>query len=293
MKRRSTRTPASTSQLDLPFAQAPNASDPTHGPAHDLAFYIGLCTLFAAYHKRWPTLESTREEFRSARVPEYDGQRIERELRFPSVELEADPAYQALREHCLADLGDAVAGANAGEGEGADERIDQRVGIAALDPRYRDILAPDEVAELLDTLTLPAQAGAGTVRYATGLPAHAEDELTLRPGESLRAQALARAGLDPANARVRARAFALRVRATPALRSFLERIGMASLPLPLPAQERLADRYLLAADDRGWLFIQYQVLAGARYAGRFEVEQMIDRLAGVYAASEELTRLGD
>jgi len=267
MKRRSTRTPASTSQLGLPFAEPRVGPEVTSELAHDLAFYIGLCTLFAAYHKRWPSVDSTREEFRSARVPEYDGQRIERELRFPGPALEADPAYAALRERCAAD---------------GDE-----LGIRALEPRYRDILQPEEVAALLDTAHLPHDAGPGTVRYATGLPAHAEDELTLRPGDAVRAQALARAGLDPANARVRAKAFALRVRATPALRSFMERIGLA----PLPTQERLADHYLLAADDQGRLFIQYQLLAGTRYAGRFEIEAVVDGLAGVYAASALSGRL--
>ncbi|WP_036166751.1 hypothetical protein [Massilia sp. 9096] len=264
MKRRSSRTPASTSQLDLPFAQAGAAQALTH----DLAYYVGLCTLFAAHHKRWPTPASTREEFRSARVPEYDGTRIERELRFPSPALEADPAYAALLERCRAD---------------GDE-----VGIHALDPRYRDTLEPEEVAALLDGLRLPEDAGPGTVRYATGLPAHAEDELTLRPGDALRAQALARAGLDAANARVRAKAFALRVRATPALRNFMERIGMA----PPPAPEWLADHYLLAADDEGRLFIRYQLLAGGRYAGRFEPTALVDTLAGVYAASAGLGRPG-
>jgi hypothetical protein len=266
MKRRSSRTPASTSQLGLPFAGPRVGPDLTSELAHDLAFYIGLCTLFAAHHKRWPGAESTRAEFSSARVPEYDGPRIERELRFPGPALEADPAYAALRERALAD---------------GDE-----VGVHALEPRYRDTLQPDDVAALLDTVRLPDDAGPGTVRYATGQPAHAEDELTLRPGDAVRAQALARAGLDPANARVRAKAFALRARATPALRSFMERIG-----LTLPAQERLADHYLLAADDEGRLFIQYQLLAGARYAGRFETEALVDRLAGVYAASEVLARL--
>lgn len=265
MKRRSNRTPVSTSQLDLPFAQP--------GTAHDLAYYIGLCNLFAAYHKRWPTSGSTREEFRSARVPDYDGQRLERELRFPSPELEADPAYQALRDRCLAD----------GESDG------NGVGIAALEPRYRDHLPALDVAELLDTATLPGAAGPGTVRYATGLPAHAQDELTLRVGDALRARALARAGLDPDHARVRAGAFALRVRATDALKSFMERIGM----IPLPANERLADHYLLVADDAGRLIIHYQLLVGTRYAGRFDADQLAARLAAVYAGSSELARLRD
>jgi hypothetical protein len=263
MARTAARSSGPSSQLDLPFAR-PGAA---HELAHDLAFYLGLCTLFAAHHKRWPSAASTREEFRSARVPDYDGARIERELRFPGAELEADPAYQALRERCLAD---------------GDE-----VGIVALDPRYRSTLQLEDVAALLDTSSLPGDAGEGAVRYATGVPAHAEDELTLRPGDAVRAQALARAGLDPANARVRAAAYALRVRATPALRSFMERIGMA----PLPVNERLADHFLLVADDEGRLSIGYQLLAGARYVGRFNVEHLVATLAAAYAASATLAGL--
>lgn len=258
MKRSPKRTPPSTSQLGLPFVQ--------QGSARDLAYYLGLCSVFAAYHKRWPGVASTRDEFRSARVPGYDGQRIDRELRTPSPELAADPAYALLRDRCLAD---------------GDE-----VGIDALDPSYRDILQDDEVAALLAAPTLPEGAGPGAVRYATGLPAHAQDELTLRPADALRARALALAGLDAGNARVRAGAFALRVSATDALKSLLERIGL----VPLPAQERLADHYLLAADDTGRLRLHYQLLDVSRYLGRFDVDRLVERLASAYAASAALAR---
>lgn len=249
-----------TSQLALPFVQP--------GTLRNLAYYIGMCNVFAAYHKRWPASDSTREEFRAARVPEYDGQRIDRELRFPGPELEADPDYQALRERCLADGTDSV-------------------GIAALEPRYRETLQDADTASLFDTITLPGQAGPGTVRYATGLPAHAHDELTLRPGPAVRAQALVLAGLDPDDALVRAKAFSVRVQATGELAGFMERIGMPAPPPP----EQLADLYLLEADDHGRLYLRYQILEGSRYAGRFDVQRLTEKLASAYTASPDLARL--
>lgn len=257
------RAKASTSQLDLPFVQPDTL--------RNLAYYLGICNVFAAYHKRWPTPESTREEFRAARVADYDGQRLERELRFPGAALETDPAYQALRERCLADDPDA------------------EVGMAALHPGYRETLQDGDVAMLFETVTLPGNAGPGAVRYATGLPAHAHDELTLRLGAAVRAQALALAGLDPDDAMVRAKAFSVRVRATGELTGFMERIGM---PLPA-APEGLADHYLLEADDQGRLTIRYQLREGSRYAGRFDVQRLTERLASAYAASPELVRPRD
>ncbi len=254
---------ASTSQLDLPFVQPETL--------RNLAYYLGICTVFAAYHKRWPTPESTREEFRAARIAEYDGQRLERELRFPGPALEADPAYQALRERCLADDPHA------------------EVGISALHPVYRETLRDDDVATLFDSITLPGNAGPGAVRYATGLAAHAHDELSLRLGAAVRAQALVLAGLDPDDAMVRAKAYSVRVRATGELTSFMDRIGM---PLP-PVPESLADHYLLEADDRGRLTIRYQLREGSRYAGRFDLQRLTERLASAYAASPELARLRD
>jgi len=257
------RNKTSTSQLDLPFVQPETL--------RNLAYYLGICNVFAAYHKRWPTPESIREEFRAARIAEYDGQRLERELRFPGPALETDPAYQALRERCLADDPDA------------------EVGISALHPGYREVLKDEDVAALFDTITLPGNAGPGTVRYATGLPAHAHDELTLRLGAAVRAQALALAGLDPDDAMVRAKAFSVRVRATGELTSFMERIGMP----PPPPPEGLADHYHLEADDQGRLYLRYQLREGSRYAGRVDVQRLSERLASAYAASPELDRLRD
>lgn len=255
------RAKASTSQLDLPFVQPDTL--------RNLGYYLGICKAFAAYHKRWPIPGSTREEFRAARVPEYDGTRLERELRFPGPALETDPAYQALRERCLADDPHA------------------EVSISALYPGYRETLQDEDVATLFDTITLPGNAGPGAVRYATGQPAHAHDELSLRLGAAVRAQALALAALDPDDPMVRAKAFSVRVRATGELTSFMERIGM---PLP-PPPEGLADHYLLEADDQGRLTIRYQLREGSRYAGRFDVQRLTEQLASAYAASPELARL--
>jgi hypothetical protein len=255
------RTRIATSQLELPLGR--------QGASHDLAYYIGMAKVFAAYHKRWPTEDSTREEFRAARVPDYDGQRIDRELRFPGPELEADPAYRALRERCLLD----------GAREG--------VSLAALDPRYRTVLQQDDVDELFDTIALPGRAQAGAVRYASGAPAHGPQELTLQLGEALRARALERAGLDADDPRVLALGFSVRVQAGEALKAFIERIDGAH---PLPG-ERLADHYLLDAGDDGLLTLRYQLRAGGRYAGRFEVGQLTARLAAAYDADPQLARL--
>ena len=62
-------------QLGLPFVQQESA--------HDLTYYIGICTLFAGYHKRWPTPEATREEFLAARILGYDGRRLAAKFAFP------------------------------------------------------------------------------------------------------------------------------------------------------------------------------------------------------------------
>jgi hypothetical protein len=255
------RTRVSTSQLELPLGQ--------QGEAHDLAFYLGLCKVFAAWHKRWPHADSTREEFRAARIQEYDGQRLDRELRFPGPALEADPAYRALRERCLA--------------EGGDGGVD----LDALDPRHGSILDGQEIGELFDTMALPGQAAPGAVRYATGVPAHGHEELTLQLGEALRARALRRAGLDPDAPRVLARGFSVRVQATGALKRFIER---SAAPGP-GADGRLADHYLLEAGDDGRLTLKFQLRAGGRYAGRFEVEPLTAALAALYAADPQLARL--
>lgn len=255
------RTKTATSQLELPLGR--------QSASHDLAYYIGMGKVFAAYHKRWPTEDSTREEFRAARVQDYDGQRIERELRFPGPDLEADPAYQALRERCLLD----------GAGEG--------VSLAALDPRYRTVLQQADIDGLFDTITLPGRAGAGAVRYATGVPAHGPEELTLQLGEALRARSLGRAGLDADDPRVLAHGFSVRVRAGGLLKGFIERIDGAH---PLPG-ERLADHTLLEAGDDGRLTLKYQLRAGSRYAGRFDVDQLAARLAAIYAADPQLAQL--
>lgn len=255
-------TPAPTPQLGLPFVQ--------QDTARTLSYYIGIGAKFAAYHKRWPTVDSTRDEFRAARIPDYDGRRLDRELRAPTPELEADPDYRALRSHRLAD----------GPGAGVD--------LHALDPRVRHVLRETDCADLFDTIALPARAGAGAVRYATGLPAHAEGELTLRIGQAIRTRALRRAGLDGADPRVRARAAAVRLRATEALRDVIDRSGA-----PIASgHDRLADQYLLRADDDGRLQLRYQLLDDGRYAGRFDVDALVDKLSAVFAADDDL-RKGD
>jgi hypothetical protein len=261
MKRKGGGAQVSKSQLELPLGQ--------QGAARNLGYYIGLCKVYAAYHKRWPTAAATREEFRAARIPDYDGQRIDRELRFPAPELEADPEYRALREHCLAN--DETGGVN----------------LDALDPRHRAFLRDDAIAELFATIALPRHAEPGAVRYATGVLAHAHEELTLRLEEAVRTRALARAGLDPDNPQVLARGYSARVQATDELKSFIDRIGAPRLL----AEERLADHLLLVASDQGRLYIQYQVLDKARYAGRFDVERLTEKLASVYAEEPDLARL--
>jgi hypothetical protein len=255
------RIEVAASQLELPLGR--------RSASHDLAYYIGMGKVFAAYHKRWPTEDSTREEFRAARVQDYDGQRVDRELRFPGPDLEADPAYQALRERCLLD----------GASEG--------VNLAALDPRYRTVLQHEAIDSLFDTITLPGRAAPGAVRYATGVPAHGPEELTLQLGEALRARALGRAGLDPNDPRVLVHGFSVRVQAGDALKGFIDRID-ATHP---SADERLADHYLLDAGDDGRLTLKYQLRAGSRYAGRFDADRLSARLAAIYAADPQLAQL--
>lgn len=261
MKRKANLAQASKSQLELPLGQ--------QEAARDLSWYIGLGKVFATYHKRWPTVESSREEFRSARVHDYDGQRIDRELRFPAPDLEADPAYQALREHCLAD----------GMTEG--------VNLAALDPRYRTVLGADSIAGLFASIVLPRPGDPGAVRYATGVPAHGPGELTLHIGDAIRAQALRLAGLDPEDSRVFAAAFSVRVQATEDLKDFIDRVGVCG-PVVI---EHLADDYLLEAVDGGRLYLKCQVLSSRRYAGRFAVEGLVRQLATVYGADPMLASL--
>lgn len=261
MKRTSNPAQARASQLELPLGQRQTA--------HDLAYYIGLGKVFATYHKRWPTLASSREEFRAARVHDYDGQRIDRELRFPAPALEADPAYQALRERWLAD----------GMTDGP--------GLAALDPRYRTVLDERSIAGLFDSIVLPRPGDPGAVRYATGVPAHGPGELTLHIGDAIRAQALALAGLDPHDLRVFAAAFSVRVQATDALKDFIDRVGVCG-----PAVvAHLADDYLLEAGDGGRLVLKCQLLSSRRYAGKFAVERLVRTLAAVYGADPMLASL--
>jgi hypothetical protein len=261
MKPKAHRTQVSINQLELPLG-------PT-GAVHDLAYYIGICKVFAAYHKHWPTADASREQFRAARVRDVDGRRIERELRYPAPELEADPEYQALRERCLLD----------GMGEG--------VSLEALDPRYRTVLLETGIAGLFASISLPVRAAPDAVRYATGLPAHANDELTLRIGQGIAARALALADFDPQDPRVLARSFAVRVQANDELKSVIDRIGVHRPLLDV----RLADHYLLDAGEDGRLTVRYQLLAGGRYAGRFDLGQLSDKLAAVYAADPVLADL--
>jgi hypothetical protein len=261
MKAKAHRTQVSTNQLELPLGRP--------GAVHDLGYYIGICKVYAARHKHWPTVAASREEFRAARVRDMDGRRIERELRYPAPELEADPEYQALRERCLAD----------GMGEG--------VTLEALDPRYRTVLLEAGIAGLFASITLPVKAGPDAVRYATGLPAHAPDELTLRVGQGIAVQALEAAGFDPQDPRVLARSFSVRVQANDELKSVIDRIGIHRASL----DARLADHYLLDAGEDGRLTVRYQLLAGGRYAGRFDLRQLSAKLAEVYAADPVMAEL--
>lgn len=256
-------TPSPAPQLGLPFVQ--------QDTARTLSYYIGIGARFAACHKRWPTVESTREEFRAARIPDYDGRRLDRELRAPAPELAADPDYRALRAHRLAD----------GPGAGVD--------LHALDPRVRHVLQAADCANLFATIGLPPRAAPGSVRYATGLAAHAEGELTLRLGQAIRTRALRRAALDGADPRVRARASAVRVRATDALKAFIDRSGAPVASHP----ERLADHYLLRAGDDGRLQLRHQLLDDSRYAGRFDVDALVDKLAAVLATASATVQAAD
>lgn len=249
-----------TPQLGLPFVQ--------QGPAHDLTYYIGICTVFAGYHKRWPTPQAAREEFRAARIMGYDGRRLAREVRFPGPELEADPSYQALRDRCRA------------------ESIDDGVDLAMLDPRYRSVLQDHVIAELFESLALVGDAAPGSVRYATGLAVHAPDELTLHCGETIRMRAVEAAGLDAFNPKVLRQTFSLRVRASDELKQFIDRVGMVYRS----SDGLLADHYRLEASDDGRLHVRYQMMEGSRYAGRFDVERQTARLADMLAARSDLAR---
>jgi hypothetical protein len=261
MKRKTHPAQASAAQLQLPL-----------GPqeaVHDLSYYIGLGKVFATYHKRWPTPASTREEFRAARVHDYDGQRIDRELRFPAPALEADPAYRALRARCLADgLADGVT-------------------LATLDPRYRTVLSDQAIAALFASLVLARPDSPGAVRYATGVPAHGPGELSLHVGDALRTQALRLADLDPGDVRVVAAGFPVRVQAEAELTGFIDRVGICG-----PAVvDHLADDYLLEAGDDGKLFLRCRVHTGRRYAGSFDAGRLVRRLAAVYGADPVLAGL--
>lgn len=249
-----------TPQLGLPFVQ--------QGPTHDLTYYIGICTVFASYHKRWPTSQATREEFRAARILGYDGRRLAREVRFPGPELEADPSYQALRDRSRA------------------ENIDDGVDLAMLDPRYRSVLQDDVIAELFESLALVGDAAPGSGRYATGIAVHAPDELTLHCGETIRMRAVEAAGLDAFDPKVLRQTFSIRVRANDELKQFIDRVGMVYRSSDGP----LADHYRLEASDDGRLYIRYQMVEGSRYAGRFDVERQTARLADMLAAQPDLAR---
>jgi hypothetical protein len=214
-------------------------------------------------------VDASREEFRAARVRDVDGRRIERELRFPARELEVDPEYQALRERCLLD----------GMREG--------VTLEALDPRYRTVLSESGIAGLFASIALPLKAGPDAVRYATGLPAHTVDELTLRIGQGVAMHALGAAGFDPQDPRVLARSSSVRILANDELKSVIDRIGIHRRSADL----RLADHYLLDAGEDGRLTVRSQLLAGGRYAGRFDCGQLSAKLASVYAADPELAQL--
>ncbi|MCA1855507.1 hypothetical protein LE190_06145 [Massilia oculi] len=249
-----------TPQLGLPFVQ--------QGPAHDLTYYIGICTVFAGYHKRWPTAQATREEFRAARIPGYDGRRLAREVRFPGPALAQDPSYQALQERCRA------------------EGIDDGVGLAMLDPRHRSVLQDKDIAELFESLALAGDAEAGCVRYATGTALHAPDELTLHCGEAIRMRAVEAARLDALDPRVLRQMFSIRVHANDALKQFIDRVGLAYRS----SDGLLADHYCLEASDDGRLSIRYQMVEGSRYAGRFDVARQTARLAAMLAARPDLAR---
>lgn len=244
-----------TPQLGLPFVQ--------QGPAHDLSYYLGICSVFAGHHKRWPSAGSSREEFRAARIFGYDGRRLEREVRFPGPELEADPAYRALLERCRA------------------EGIDAGPGLAMLDPRYRSVLDPDAIADLLDSLSLAGNAAPGDVRYATGIAAHAPGELSLQCGDAIRARALEQAGLDALDPQVLRLSSSVRVRANDALKGFIGRSGM----LGRADEGPLADHFRLEAGDDGRLRLRYRLREGGRYVGRFDAEGLTARLAGALAAA--------
>jgi hypothetical protein len=262
MKRKANPAPVSTSQLELPLGRQETI--------RDLSWYIGLAKVFATYHKHWPSAASTREEFRAARVHDYDGQRIDRELRFPAPGLEADPAYQALRERCLAD----------GMRDGVD--------LAALDPRYRTVLGEQDIAGLFDSIVLPRPGDPGAVRYASGVPAHGPGELSLHIGDALRARALRLAGLDPDDMRVLAAGFSVRVQASNELKDFIDRLGVRNPA----ARGQLADDYLIEAGDDGRLFLAFQLRSGRRFAGKFAVEPLTRKLAAVYRADPVLAGLG-
>jgi hypothetical protein len=182
--------------------------------------------------------------------------------------LEADPAYQALRDRCRAE----------GKADGVD--------LAMLDPRCRSVLQDEAIEDVLDSLALPGQAAPGTVRYATGMAAHAPGELTLDCGEAIRTRAAQAARLDPLDPAVLRLLFTVRVRANDALKAFIDRTGMTYRAADGP----LADHYRLEADDDGLLHIRYRLLAGGRYAGRFDVGRLTARLAAALAARPDLAR---
>lgn len=106
------------------------------------------------------------------------------------------------------------------------EGLPNGVDLDALDPRYRTVLEVRDIANLFDTMALPGRAGPGEVRYATGVAAHGPAELTLRPGEVVRARALQDAGFSPNDVRVLAHGFSVCVRAPDELKTITDRIGV-------------------------------------------------------------------
>lgn len=79
----------------------------------------------------------------------------------------------------------------------------------------------------------------------------------------------------------------MRVPTTDALKAIVERIGTRH-----PAgHERLADLYPLEADDQGHLDITYQLLAGRRYMGMYDIDHLTRKLASVCASAPDLGRL--
>lgn len=96
-------------------------------------------------------------------------------------------------------------------------------------------------------------------------------------------------GLDADDPKVLANNYSVRVQATDELKSL---IGGLDVRHP-HGDESMADDFLLDASDQGRLYIKFQMHAGSRYAGRFIVEKLAERLTAVYCADARLVGLGD